>query len=189
MVELLVVIAIIATLAAIGVPAYSSILRKMKVTQAEVLAGQIQNSIKNYYVEYQKYPLPEGGGGGEVTPLMSDELIVNTLLGRDPVTNPKKIAFLPELKEVGPEGVYGLKTQGEGAIIVDPWGMEYNIIMDADYSSDVDNPNPASGSPKLYQTVLVWSSGPDKDAATWEDNVATWTKGKSADTRAPKPTQ
>jgi prepilin-type N-terminal cleavage/methylation domain-containing protein len=180
LVELLVVIAIIAVLAAIAVPAYNSILKKMKNEQARVLAMSIANGIKSYYAEYNKFPLPQDSTGSEVGALRTDEVLTSALLATDLMQNPKKIRFLPDLKDATESGSYGLKMTGDQPIIVDPWGQEYHVIMDADYSGDVENPNPAAGAPKLFQTVLVFSGGPDKDPSTWNDNVMSWAAGKGS---------
>ncbi len=182
LVELLVVISIIAILAAIAVPSFSAILKKMKREQAKALAMQIANSIKAYYAEYNKYPLPADGSATEVAPLPTDELLTGTLMATDIVSNPKKINYLPELKTVeGDKMGPGMKQEGEMMRIVDPWGKEYFVIMDADYSGNIENPDVASTSTKLYQTVLVWSAGPDGDENTWEDNITTWSDPKAKD--------
>jgi prepilin-type N-terminal cleavage/methylation domain-containing protein len=180
LVELLVVIAIIATLAAISVPAYNSILKNMKLKQTQVLAMTIANSIKGYYAEYNKFPLPQDSAGSEVGALRTDEILTAALLNTDITQNPKRIRFLPDIKDATDSGSYGLKMTGDQPIIVDPWGEEYYVLMDSDYSGDVENPNPASGAPRLFQTVLVYSAGPDKDPSTWNDNVMSWAAGKGS---------
>lgn len=178
LVELLVVVAIIALLAGVAMPSFASIFKKMKKEQARTLAVQIVNACKNYYTEYSKYPLPADFSGGEVTPMRTDEILTGTLMGTDVENNPKKIRFLPDLKSVEEGGGFGLKTSGELITVVDPWSQEYYVYMDADYSGDIDNPDTTSTSTKLYQGVLVFSAGEDKDPSTWEDNIKTWDSGK-----------
>ena len=77
-------------------------------------------------------------------------------------------------------GGFGLKSSGDLISIVDPWSEEYYVIMDADYSQDIDNPDTTSTTTKLYQGVLVFSAGEDKDPSTWEDNIKTWDSGKKS---------
>ncbi|MGI8601593.1 MAG: type II secretion system protein [Verrucomicrobiales bacterium] len=187
LVELLVVITIIAVLAGISIPAYQSILKKMTRMQAETTAKSLVNSISQYYAEYNRFPLPADAPGSEVTALRTDEVLIGALLGTDLMMNPKKIQFLPELKDATETGKNGLKSAGDLSTVVDPWGEEYYVIMDSDYNGQIDNPNPASGSPKLYQKVLIYSAGPDKDGATWEDNVLSWGSGKVASNTAQQP--
>ncbi|MFN0125179.1 MAG: hypothetical protein ACKV19_00650 [Verrucomicrobiales bacterium] len=55
---------------------------------------------------------------------------------------------------------------------------EYCVMMDADYSGDIDHPDTTSTTTILYQGVLVYSAGEDKDPSTWEDNITTWDSGK-----------
>ena len=179
LVELLVVVAIIALLAGIAFPSYSAIMKKMKKDQARTLAMSLVNSCKGYYAEYTKYPLPQDGSASEVSPIKSDEILTGTLLGTTIEQNPKKINFLPDLKPVERGKGFGLMTEGETASIVDPWGEPYYVLMDADYNNNIENPNPNSTTTKLYQGVIVFSAGPDKDPSTWEDNVMSWDSGKS----------
>jgi prepilin-type N-terminal cleavage/methylation domain-containing protein len=189
LVELLVVVAIIALLAGVALPSFGSIFKKMKREQARTLAVQIGNSVKNYYTEYSKYPLPADFSGGEVTPLRTDEILTGTLMGTDVSLNPKKIRYLPDLKPVEPGGGFGLKTSGELITVVDPWSEEYYVMMDADYSGDIDNPDTTSTTTKLYQGVLVYSAGEDKDPSTWEDNIPTWSSGKKNSEQREQPSQ
>lgn len=189
LVELLVVISIIALLAGIAFPSYSAIMKRVKKDQARTLGLSLVNSCKAYYAEYSKYPLPADGTAGEVSPLRTDEILTGTLLGTTIVQNPKKISFLPDLKQVERGGGFGLLSEGDTAMIVDPWGEEYYVLMDADYSGTIENPNAGSTTTKLYQGVVVWSAGPDKDPSTWEDNVMSWDSGKSSNNpNAPTPT-
>jgi prepilin-type N-terminal cleavage/methylation domain-containing protein len=189
LVELLVVVAIIALLAGVALPSFGSIFKKMKREQARTLAIQIGNSIKNYYSEYSKYPLPPDYSGGEVAPLRTDEILTGTLMGTNLEMNPKKIKYLPDLKSVEPGGGFGLLTSGELITVVDPWGEEYYVYMDADYSGDIDNPDTTSTTTKLYQGVLVFSAGEDKDGSTWEDNIKTWDSGKKSSSQQNPPAQ
>jgi prepilin-type N-terminal cleavage/methylation domain-containing protein len=189
LVELLVVVAIIALLAGIAFPSYSAIMKKMKKDQARTLAMSLVNSCKGYYAEYSKYPLPQDGTASEVSPIRTDEILTGTLLGSAVEQNPKKINFLPDLKPVERGHGFGLLTEGETASIVDPWGEAYYVLMDADYNNNIENPNSNSTTTKLYQGVLVYSAGPDKDPSTFEDNVMSWDSGKSmTNPQAPTPT-
>jgi hypothetical protein len=147
--------------------------------QARALAIVAINSIKGFYSEYKAWPLPANGAPREVIPLRTDHILTRVLFGMDTATNPKKINFLPDLKPVERGKGPGLLTEGEMCALVDPWGEEYYVLLDADYSSTIENPNPSSTQTKLSQGVLIWSAGPDKDPSTWQDNVTSWDNGMS----------
>jgi prepilin-type N-terminal cleavage/methylation domain-containing protein len=187
LVELLVVITLIAVLAGVSVPVYNSIMKNMRVTQTRVLAVSLQNSVKGYYTEYQKYPVPSTGGS-ETEAIRTDSMLIPALMGKDPITNPRQIPFLPELKDATETGKYGLIMEGGGATsarVVDSWGEEYFVIMDLDYNNEVENPDVDSASSTLYQTILVYSGGEDREPENWDDNVMSWTNTRK-DKNAPK---
>jgi hypothetical protein len=159
--------------------AYNDILRKMKEVEARTMDQTLVNSISSYFAEYNKYPLPADYGSG-VGALRTDEQLIGALLATDPLMNPKRIRFLPDLKDATATGINGLKVSDDAATIVDPWGEEYHVIFDADYNGEIPNPNPSDPAKILYQKVLIFSSGPDKDPSTWEDNVTSWQRSKTA---------
>jgi hypothetical protein len=121
--------------------------------------------------------LPANGAASETIPLRTDHSLTHLLLGVDTAINPKKINFLPDLKPVKRGSGPGMLIEGETPALVDPWGEEYYVLMDTDYSGTIENPNPASVQTKLCQGVLIWSAGPDKDPSTWQDNVTSWNSG------------
>jgi prepilin-type N-terminal cleavage/methylation domain-containing protein len=175
LVELLIVIGLIATLAGVSVPVYNGIMRKMRETQARQLGLSVQNSVKGYYNEYMKYPLPPGGGGSEATAVMTDSTLVPALMAKDEVLNPRGVRFLPELKDATDSRKNGLVlTDGLGSIF-DPWGGMYSVLMDSgDYNNELENPDTEATSPTLFQSVAVWSNGEDMKDTTWDDNISTW---------------
>lgn len=174
LVELLVVLAIIAMLAGIAFPAFGAIMRKMKREQARQTAQSLVNAIKQYYAEYQRYPVPAGAEGSEMEALRSDEILTGALLATDTTMNPRRITFLPDMKAVEQGRGPGLYMNGDQATLVDPWGEQYYIHMDMDYDGKIENPNPETTATHIHQGVLIYSAGEDKDPGTWEDNVTTW---------------
>ncbi len=181
LVELLVVITIIAVLVGISVPVYNTVMRNAKKQQANVMCTSIKSCIKSYYAEYSRYPMKTDGGATETTALRSDTTIIPALLGTDPELNPRTLRFLPELKQVEKGGANGLIADGEDVSVVDPWGEELYIMMDMDGDGKIENPDSGAGTTTLYQDILVYSAGPDKDPQTWEDNIMSWsTKAGSA---------
>lgn len=147
--------------------------------QTRTLTQSIVNSIKGYYIEYSRYPVPEGFAGDETVPLRTDTFLTKVLSGQDTANNPKHISFLPELKTVGPGEGFGLLANGANVLsIVDAFGEPLYVLMDADGDATIANPNPLSTNTALYLSVIVFSSGPDKDPNTWEDNIMSWESGR-----------
>ncbi len=180
LVELLIVITIIGVLAGIAMPVFSQVTKNAKKTQTRMLCNGLVVSIKSYYTEYSRYPSPPGGAASEAAPLRSDESIVSALMPGNKERNPRNIKFLPDMKDVSDAEVpsNGLVNKGGGAMyVVDSFGEEFYILMDSDYNNEIENPNPNSSAMKLFEGVLVYSSGPDKNIETWEDNVTSWTSG------------
>lgn len=164
----------ISFLAGLAVPMFGAVRKKMKTEQTRTLSMQLVHAVKNFYTEYSRYPLPVGSVDAEASPLRTDARFTAILLGADTTLNPKRIRFLADLNAVAKSGDFGLKSTATGVSVVDPWGEELYVLVDADYSGDLANPDPAAAAKMLYQGVLVYSAGPDKDPSTWKDNVITW---------------
>lgn len=135
---------------------------------------QLGNAIKNYYAHYSRYPLPIDAAPDETTPVRVDAHFTSILLGADAALNPDQVNFLPEIRTAQKKHQAGLKSTDAGPVIVDSWHNEFYLLLDADDSGDIDNPDPAGTEKKLYQGVLVFSAGPDKDPSTWEANATSW---------------
>ena len=146
--------------------------------QTRTLTQSIVNSIKGYYIEYSRYPVPEGFAGDETVPLRTDSFLAKVLSGQDTEHNPRHISFLPELKTLERGQGPGLLAKGNELWIVDKWGEPLYVIMDANFDGTIANPNPLSTTIRLNTGALVFSSGPDKDPNTWEDNIMSWESGK-----------
>ncbi len=52
-----------------------------------------------------------------------------------------------------------------------PGGMPFEYQVDLDGDGQCAHPNQDSDTAFIQGRVIVWSAGPDKDYATWEDNV------------------
>ena len=148
---------------------------KFRSAQTGILTVHLSNSIKAYYTQYSSYPLPASFIGSESTVWRSDAPFTAALMGTDTGLNPRKIKFLPELRRVTVGRNGGLKPTDAGLAVVDAWGEPFYVLLDADYSGEMENPDPTAERRRLAQGVLVFSAGPDKDPSTWEDNVTSWT--------------
>ena len=166
LIELLTVIAIIAILMGLLFPAVAAVKEAAKKSQAKNDCTGIAAAVKQYKSEYGKYPdiKPAGGGSGaaaddEVDEIVGDpvvtkaigpnNLLFNTLRNIDRAPNdsfrlnPRKIIFI-EGKAVSdpalPRGGF-LEKGGDSTNLgcyFDPWGTQYNVIIDSNYDDRID---------------------------------------------------
>ncbi len=174
--ELLVVVMIISILAGLSFGALSAVRRLGDKTKAKNQVAQIALAVENYFQEYGKYPI-SGGAGSDVTQ-ETDRGFMAILMGFDEEMNPRSTTYIEPRAATNDKG--GLISNGGGpGDYVDPWGKRFMVLMDGNYDKQIDNPNPSGESRTLFQRVLVWSTGLDRDEdATkskkgdfWADNV------------------
>ena len=156
---------------------------------------QIVTAIKNYFVEYEKYPVATTGttdtyfGGSATAPagsslggsndLLFDVLRDNTA---SPVNssavatlNPRGIVFLdvPSVNSstqpvsgVVPNTASSSASSKTGAWY-DPWGYQYNVLINTSYNNVLNNPySDAPGGATLNTTVIVWTHGKNDGTGT-----------------------
>ena len=101
--------------------------------------------------------------------------------------NPRQIAFLspPDVKDkTSPRSGIGIDPSNVGQFF-DPWGKNYVVRIDADYSNQVANPysQNAGATPNLQIAVIALSLGrdglggigsSDKNAGNAADDVISW---------------
>ena len=150
--ELLVVVFIMALLLAISLVAVNKIQRQARVKQAKAEMKQLNNGIRDYFVEYGRPPcspaLIATNSGSDLVFIEDQWVSVIAFmlpqnashLGTE--ANPRKRQFVA-LTDFTIE-------DGE---IVDPWGTPYRIILDTDFDDD-----PRGGS-------ALMSAGPP--SGTW----------------------
>jgi prepilin-type N-terminal cleavage/methylation domain-containing protein len=179
LIELLVVIGIIALLAGLSFPAIASVMKKAKRARCSAAIKDVQLGVKNYQVEYNRYPLASTAGESPI-PLSEGEPLLNVLLGQNiSKLNPREIVFLEA--PMGKNGAGGL-IGSEGSFgLTDVWGEPYEVVMDSNYDNRISNPDTensdesiASGaSPTLITGTIVYSLGEDKEVHT-KDDVVSW---------------
>jgi type II secretory pathway pseudopilin PulG len=178
--ELLVVITIIGILAAMVFPVANGVLRKARQTQAKNDALQLKQSITTYFTEYRKFPVKSAGGGTTDMTVLSDNTLMDVLMGSDNQAqsgglNPRRITFYSGKKAKGnpPKAGVVLDATGGGELF-DPWGEYLNVVLDTNRSDRVADPI-SPGTETIPQSVIVWSSGPNAEDEKGEgDDIVTW---------------
>ncbi len=180
LIEILVVITIIAVLIGIAFPAVTGVMRKAKKVKAQAALKDITLGIKNYQVEYNRYPLPPGQTSEQPIPLTQGSSVLKILMGtNDSKMNPREITYIEP--PMGKDGAGGLTGSEGNYALMDPWGQAYEVIIDANYDNKISNPDLknedptiSSGAPPfLVMGVVGFSSGEDKKANT-KDDVVSW---------------
>jgi prepilin-type N-terminal cleavage/methylation domain-containing protein len=199
LIELLVVIAIIAILVGLLFPAFKAVQNQARQVQAKNDLTQIVNAVNAFYTEYGKYPVAGttettfGPGGTFPTndTLFTELRGCTANTGSCPAAatlNTRQIVFIspPDVKNsASPRSGIGIATANKGQYF-DPWGTNYVVRIDADYSNQVANPYTANAgaTPNLQIGVIAWSlgldgSGPpavtgDKNTGVFADDVISW---------------
>ena len=168
LIELLTVIAIIAILMGLLFPAVTAVKDAAKKAEAKNACAGIVAAVKQYNAEYGKYPpmdFPAGKPGDPVVdaligdPDTKAKLNNNALFdilraqktdfNTDHKNNPRKIVFI-DGKSVAdpasPRSGFLEKSDGSGGgsganlkgCYFDPWGKQYNVLIDTNYDNVID---------------------------------------------------
>jgi hypothetical protein len=149
-------------------------------TQALAAIRDIVTGLKQYQVDYGRFPRPAGQASEDVLDLDAGSAVLKVLLGENPQgLNPKAERYLEP--KIGKAGAGGLIGAGDDYSLVDPWGQPYHVILDLNYDGRVANPDTQNEDSaiagealaQLPMSVLVFSSGPDKRLYT-RDDVVSW---------------
>jgi type II secretory pathway pseudopilin PulG len=212
--ELLVVITIIIILIGFLFPAFRGIQDQAKRTQAKNDLNQIVTAISAFYTEYGYYPLPQNittdttygdpSVGGNPNNSVLDILRYDTNHGDSAWVqqiNPRQVVFIePPVAKDQTNPKLGIRfTTGAW---YDPWGYQYNMIIDANYNG-VTNATVSANYADLSTTyttatdnsgdkgpktgAIAWTEGPDdklgnngdgyykdKDSGVQSDDVVSW---------------
>jgi type II secretory pathway pseudopilin PulG len=186
-IELVVVITIIAILMTLLFPAFRAVQDQARKTQAKNDLIQLATAVNGFYTEYGVYPVDAGQGtatertfgpGGNPT---TNETLLDALRGLNSTLNPRQIAFLspPDVKDPNnPRSGIGTSASNAGQYF-DPWGRNYVIRIDADYTGDVVNPySSGAGATPLREGTITWSLGSDGSLSNsnflGSDDVISW---------------
>jgi prepilin-type N-terminal cleavage/methylation domain-containing protein len=160
LVELLTVISIIAILMGLLFPAIGIVKEQARKVQAKNDITNIVAAVKQYYTEYGKYPpvvdSPAAGGTDDVVgdgaagaTVVNNSNLFNTLrsipegLNGNYKFNPRRIVFFEGKSAsdpVAPRGGFSdnSSSSGDRGNFFDPWGKQYNIVIDTDYDNTID---------------------------------------------------
>lgn len=131
---------------------------------------EIASAVLSFKADYNKWPIvtttDEWDGYTESSDLVD-------CLSR---TNSRKIDYLDGFKTATTtngslsNGI-DVTTKPGHPQILDYWGTPFQIRIDANGDKKVIDPR--TGLP-ITKECILWSAGPDRDFATWEDNISIW---------------
>ncbi|HBA84948.1 MAG TPA: hypothetical protein DCZ95_12710 [Verrucomicrobia bacterium] len=159
LIELLVVIGILAILAALLMPAINTMIKKGEQAQAQADAKLLASVWMKYFNEYGIWPVQN-----ELDYAMNGEvvLMLRAYFKTSDPRNPKRIVFFEPDESA-------LNSAND---FVDPWGNVYKVRFDA--TRDGRIVPPGGGIDAVLAPVIAWSSGPDGQDATTNDNLTSW---------------
>jgi hypothetical protein len=145
-----------------------------KLPLPQIVIKDIRMALSSYELDYGHYPIPEADWHGPDVSIRSRGPMLTALNGSNATLNPKTIKFtnFPAAKD----RKFGLWQDGGEWVLSDPWGEPYYITLDTNKDGKVANPEPRGENiPAMFATaIILYSSGPDRDPKTWEDNVCSW---------------
>ncbi|MBL9179417.1 MAG: hypothetical protein JNM65_15240 [Verrucomicrobiaceae bacterium] len=159
-----------------------------KWVQTKHLLKDLRTAIATFKIEYNHLPITGANSINSDLSLRSRGTMLPALIGlKVGELNPKEIKFidLPPARE----RKRGLWQDGNEWVLSDPWGETYYIVIDTNGDSKLTNPEFGAdqSDPKyaakcryipppstLPASVIVYSSGPDRDPKTWNDNICSW---------------
>lgn len=140
----------------------------------QTILKDIQVAITSYETDYGHFPIPESDWHGPDVSIRTRGPMLTALSGSNTTLNPREIKFIdfPAAKNRKD----GLWQDGAEWVLSDLWGEPYYIVLDTNKDDWVANPEPATKyiPVMLPVNIIIYSSGPDRDPKTWQDNVCSW---------------
>ena len=112
------------------------------------------DAIKQYELEYSKFPLSEGEGLDFVN-LTTDAATMRVLLGNDEVLNPRGSRYYEGKAAKGGKNGLDYGDGSEDPDLLDPWGRPYHILIDSNNDGDVTTPDGI----EIQMSVIAYSLG------------------------------
>jgi len=167
LIELLIVIAIIAILMGLLFPVFRKVVDTTRSKEAKNNCLQIIAAVKQYHVEYGKYPEITGAerGSGSSEDEVKDAVVgdegvkaenyqgsnnnlfnvlraIDRGVNKDHALNPRRIVFFDGKavadKDNPRSGFVNKGDSDKEGCFYDPWGRQYNVIIDSNYDHMLD---------------------------------------------------
>jgi hypothetical protein len=145
----------------------------------------LRTGLTLFKVEYQQHPVP----ASKDVFLRSEGRMILPLLGQNKEANPRAIRFvdLPFARNGRHGGLTGIPRDSSDipadTTLTDSWGEMFYLLIDDSEDEHHRLPNPEHRTevaqkknvPEFLNTsMLIFSSGPDRDPQTWADNICSW---------------
>ncbi len=143
--------------------------------QVRITVIDLKIALDAYKLDYNRFPLPATSATNLDLSLRSRGPMLTSLLGEETGGfNPKQIKYI--MLPMAKNRKDGLWQDGAEWVLSDRWGEPYYILLDTNKDGVIGDPEVKEEhlSTILQQRVLIYSSGPDRDPKTWEDNVCSW---------------
>lgn len=141
--------------------------------------------IKPYLTETDRFQDEDSG----LPTMRTDKALMLALMGKQELNDVIDFYFIQDLPKWQKDraGIDWVKGSEQGTLsdlkLLDAWGEAYYVVFDTNQDGKI--PHPAAKmdragmarlhtQPEIPEKVFFWSSGPDRDPTTWEDNVFNW---------------
>ena len=162
LVEILVVTVIIAILAAVIFPVAGKMIKKGKLEKNREIAVGLERAIDDFYTEYGYLPI---AGESEEKLSRAEQIeLLEELAGfsTDRNTNEKNfLSAIPAAKGKRSGLIYGTNDSIKG--LADSFGGSFEIILDASYDEQIDEPNEFGNDVIKGRRSLIWCYGEEKE--------------------------
>ncbi|MBE2287165.1 MAG: hypothetical protein IAE77_27165 [Prosthecobacter sp.] len=162
--------------------------KKLRPTQVHTVIKDLRLAIHSYEIEYNRLPILGATSHHTDIAIRTQGPILPALLGKEASElNPRSIRFFDS--PFDSDRRFGLWKDDNEWALRDRWGELYYLILDTNEAKKITNPefgadqsNPKYAEkcrqtpppPTLPAEVIIYSSGPDRDPKTWEDNICSW---------------
>lgn len=173
--EVLLLLGAVLLVVSLAVPGWFISVRRRSIAMARADLRAVIQAAQTYYAEYGHWPTSLSGGLEDVHygRENANHEVVNVLRAQDGPgnlghrTNKRRISFL-EVPDFRP-GWSGLDADGN---LVDPWGHQYQILLDASLDNICRAASTVYGR-REGEGIMVWSCGPDGISDN-HDDLLSW---------------